>query len=45
VDPRRFRLVWFLRLKVGVGLLAALGLFRDTKVLVDNGDEHLQHND
>jgi len=45
LDPRRLCLIRLLRLEITPGLLAALYLFRDAKVLIDDGDEHLQHDD
>ena len=44
LDPRRLCLVWLLRLEIEAGLLAALYFFCNAKVLIDDGDEHLQYD-
>jgi hypothetical protein len=45
MDPCHAVLIGFMRLKVIAGLLVALGFLGNAKVLMDDGDKHLQHDD
>jgi len=46
MDPWRPGLIWALRrLEILISLLTSLGLLGDIKVLIDDRDEHLQHDD
>lgn len=46
MDPGPPGLIWTLRgLEIFTNLLTSLGLLGDIKVLVDDCDEHLQHDD